>query len=170
MGITIADFETPRWFACHTKPRCEKKFAALLTAESFEHYLPLVESVRNYQKKKRTFLKPLFTGYVFSKIPPTMRTKVYQQDLLVRALWIENQELFIRQMEHVRIVVDSGIKATLRPLVKKGVFVRINSGPFKGLEGFVENPDSPRGIVVALDILQQGLLVPVPLEQLKVLC
>ena len=34
------------WFACHTRPRCEKKFSALMTAERFEHYLPLVESVR----------------------------------------------------------------------------------------------------------------------------
>ena len=30
------------WFVCHTKPRCEKKFAALMSAEHFEHYLPLL--------------------------------------------------------------------------------------------------------------------------------
>ena len=38
----------PLWLVCHTKPRCEKKFAALLQAEKFEHYLALVQSVRRY--------------------------------------------------------------------------------------------------------------------------
>ena len=28
------------WFVCHTKPRCEKKFAALMAAERFEHFWP----------------------------------------------------------------------------------------------------------------------------------
>ena len=33
MAETLPTFLEPRWFACHTKPRCEKKFAALLTVE-----------------------------------------------------------------------------------------------------------------------------------------
>ena len=39
------------WYACHTRPRCEKKFAALLAAEAFEHYLPLVSSIRRYPQR-----------------------------------------------------------------------------------------------------------------------
>ena len=34
------------WLVCHTRPRCEKKFAALMAAERFEHYLPLVDRDR----------------------------------------------------------------------------------------------------------------------------
>lgn len=169
MGISIATFDTPRWFACHTKPRCEKKFASLMQVEGVEHYLPLVESVRIYEGKKRRHLKPLFSSYVFTCIPPTHRDRIYQQNLLVRALWIDDQVLFLKQLGFVRTVVESGIQTTLQPLVKKGVRVRISSGPFYGVEGYVESPDSPRGVVVALDILQQGVLVPIPLEQLEVL-
>ena len=50
------------WLVCHTKPRCEKKFAALLSAEKFEHYLPLVQSVRRYAQQTKKFTKPLFPG------------------------------------------------------------------------------------------------------------
>ena len=39
------------WLVCHTKPRCEKKFAALMAAEKFEHYLALVQSVRRYAQQ-----------------------------------------------------------------------------------------------------------------------
>ena len=50
------------WLVCHTKPRCEKKFAALLSAKKFEHYLPLVQSVRRYAQQTKKFTKPLFPG------------------------------------------------------------------------------------------------------------
>ncbi|OIR14992.1 transcription antitermination protein RfaH [mine drainage metagenome] len=169
MAVPIQSFQEPRWFVCHTKPRCEKKFAALMEAESFTHYLPLVRSVRNYADRKRTFMKPLFLGYVFAEITPERKTRIYQQDLLVRAIWVEDQPLFLRQLEDVRRVVESGLETTLQPLLKRGTLVRITAGPLKGVEGFVEDPKSPRGVVIAMDVLQQGLLVPVPIDQIKVL-
>ena len=70
MAETLPNFAEPRWFACHTKPRCEKKFAAVLAAEGFPHYLPLVPSVRRYRDQTKRFTKPLFPGYVFAEIPP----------------------------------------------------------------------------------------------------
>ncbi len=70
MAVPIQPFHEPRWFVCHTKPRCEKKFAAMLLADGFTHYLPLVRSVRNYEDRKRTFMKPLFLGYVFTEVTP----------------------------------------------------------------------------------------------------
>ena len=52
--------EAAPWLVCHTRPRCEKKFAALMRAEAFEHYLPLVSSTRRYGTRNRTFTKPLY--------------------------------------------------------------------------------------------------------------
>ena len=46
MGQHLPDFAGPHWFVCHTRPRCEKKFAGLVAREQFAHYLPLVRSVR----------------------------------------------------------------------------------------------------------------------------
>lgn len=57
------------WVVCHTRPRCEKKFAALLVAEKLAHYLPVVASVRRYAKQTKRFTKPLFPGYVFAQVP-----------------------------------------------------------------------------------------------------
>ena len=76
----------PRWLVCHTRPRREKKFAALLTAEDIPHYLPLLTNQRRYEGRTRTFTKPLFAGYVFAQVAPQRQTRLYQQDLLVRTL------------------------------------------------------------------------------------
>ena len=157
------------WLVCHTRPRCEKKFAALLAAESCEHYLPLVESVRRYGRQTKRFTKPLFPGYVFARVPLEKRARIYQQDLLVRALMVANEANFLRQLEDVKLICASGLEASLRPLLKKGTRVKVLGGPLAGLEGYVDDPLNPRGIVVSVDVLQQGLLIHVPLDSLRLM-
>ena len=36
-----------------------------------------------------------------------------------------------------------------------------------GVEGIVDNPDDPRGIVVSVDVMRQGILVPIDPEYLE---
>lgn len=157
----------PLWLVCHTRPRCEKKFAALLVAEHCEHYLPLVESVRRYGNRTRTFTKPLFPGYVFTCVDADRKSRLYQQDLLARTITVEDVPRFLRQLEDVKAIIASGYELSLKPLLAKGRRARILGGPLHGLEGTVDDPSHPQGIVLAVDVLRQGLLVKVPAGQLQ---
>lgn len=155
------------WLVCHTKPRCEKKFAALLTAERLEHYLPLVTSVRRYLNQTKRFTKPLFPGYVFAQVPGEKKSRIYQQDLLARAIVVEDEALFLHQLADVRAIVASGFELSLQPLLTRGRRVRVTGGPLHGVEGCIDDPTNPNGIIVSMDVLQQGLLVKVPIENLQ---
>ncbi len=166
MTATPADLV---WFVCHTKPRCEKKFAALMAAERFEHYLALVQSIRRYRQQTKRFTKPLFPGYVFSRLPLEKKARIYQQDLLARAIPVEDEATFLRQLADVKTIVDSGFELSLLPLLSKGRRVKVTGGPLHGLEGFVDDPKNPAGIVISVDVLRQGLLVRVPVENLEAL-
>ena len=157
------------WLVCHTKPRCEKKFAALMKAEQFEHYLALVQSVRRYAQQTKKFTKPLFPGYVFAKVPVEKKARIYQQDLLARAIIVEDEATFLRQLADVKTIVASGFELSVMPLLTKGRRVKVVGGPLHGLEGFVDDPSNPRGIVLSVDVLRQGLLVKMPVENLQVL-
>ena len=165
----LPHFDTPRWFVCHTRPRCEKKFAGLLAAELFEHYLPLYQSVRRYRSQTKQFTKPLFPGYVFAQIIPERKTRIYQGDLLARTILVENEPLFLRQLADVRALVSSGLELVLHPILKKGTRVKIIGGPLYGTEGIIDDPANPRGVVVAMDVLQQGVLVRMAMEHLEIL-
>jgi len=169
MGQHLPDFAGPRWFVCHTKPRCEKKFAALLALEKFDNYLALIQSVRRYGTQKKTFTKPLFASYVFARLEPERKDRIYQQDLLVRAMMVENEPVFLQQLAAVKVICASGLEAALHPLMKKGTHVRVRGGPLHGLEGYVDDPANPQGVVVSVDVLQQGLLVRLPLDSLQLL-
>lgn len=157
------------WFVCHTKPRCEKKFAALLERETCKYSLPLVTSERRYGARVRRSTKPLFPGYVFAQIAPERRPRIYQQELLVRLLPVTDESTFLCQLAAVQAIADSGMASSVHPLLKHGSRVRIVSGPLKGVEGMVENPHSPKGVVISMDVLQQGVLVAVALADLKIL-
>ena len=140
-----------------------------MAAEKFEHYLALVQSVRRYGQQTKTFLKPLFPGYVFAKVAVESKSRIYQQDLLARAIIVEHEAAFLLQLADVKAIVASGFELTVMPLLTKGRRVKIVGGPLHGLEGFVDDPANPRGIVLSVDVLRQGLLVKVPVANLRVL-
>ena len=125
--------------------------------------------MRRYRDQTKRFTKPLFPGYVFAEIPPDAKSRVYQQDLLVRAIWVEDQAGFLRQLDDVKAVVASGLELSLHPLLKKGTRVKVSGGPLYGIEGIVDDPANSKGIVIAVDVLQQGLLVRMPMEHLQIL-
>ncbi len=138
-----------------------------MNAVHFEHYLPLVESVRRYGRDTKRFTKPLFSGYVFAHVPADQRALVYQQDLLVRAIQVTDVARFLRQMEDVRAIVASGVAFSVIPLLTVGREVRVIGGPLNGLVGVVDNATQPSGVVIAVDVLQKGLLVRVPAMYLQ---
>ena len=165
----FASAEGEEWWVCHTKPRCEKKFAALLSAERMAHYLPTVTHVRRYGNRERTSTLPLFPSYVFARVPTETKSRIYQQDLLANVLSVGDETLFLQQLLDVQRIVSSGFETTLRPLYKRGAIVQVTGGALKGLEGVIDDPENPSGIIVEVDVLQQGLHVAIPMSDLKIL-
>ena len=165
----FASAEGEEWWVCHTKPRCEKKFAALLTAERMAHYLPTVTNVRRYGNRERTSTLPLVPSYVFARVPTEHKARIYQQDLLANVLPVGDEKLFLEQLADVQRVVSSGFETTLQPLYKAGAVVEVTGGPLKGLEGIIDDPENPSGIIVEVDVLRQGLHVAIPMSDLKLL-
>ncbi len=167
--MTAPGPEAAAWYVCHTKPRCEKKFAALMAAEGAEHYLPLVGSVRRYAKQTKRFTKPLFPGYVFARVQVERKARIYQQDLLARAIPVTDEPAFVRQIDAVRAMVASGYELTVMPLLVRGRRVRVVGGVLHGLEGLVDDAANPQGVMISVDVLRQGLLVKIPAENLVAL-
>jgi hypothetical protein len=157
------------WLVCHTKPRCEKKFAKLLVLERCSHYLPLTRSIRRYRHQTKRFTKPLFPGYVFSCVQDNLRPRLYQQQLLASVIAVDDEPRFLRQLHDVRTILASGYELAVLPLLARGRRVKIVGTALHGLEGFVDDPANPQGVVLSVDVLRRGLLVKIPAENLHAL-
>jgi transcription antitermination factor NusG len=166
----MLDMKNPnaiRWLVCHTKSRCEKKFAGLLEAAGITYYLPLIEQRHVYVSGAKRYTKPLFPGYVFVHVLPEKQKRIYEQQLIVRTLAVQDERMFLKQLDHVRAVLAAGIEVALQPLLSVGRAIRVTEGPLRGVEGFVDESSRDGEIVIKVDILQQGLRVLVPVEWLE---
>jgi hypothetical protein len=94
---------------------------------------------------------------------------MYEQELIARAIPVEDEPRFLRQLDDVRRIVGSGAEVSIVPLLTLGRRVRVAGGPLHGLEGVVDDPTNPSGIVISVDVLRQGLLLRLPAENLEVL-
>lgn len=129
-----------KWLAIYTKPRWEKKVAALLTQKGIENYCPLNKVRRKWSDRMKVVEEPLFKSYVFVRIPEEERTAVRMTDGVINFVYwdgkpavIKDKEiLVIRQFlnEHENV---SLVKIDLQP----GQQVRITAGPLMDLEGKV---------------------------------
>lgn len=54
-----------KWYVVYTRPRWEKKIAAVLVDKGIENYCPLNKVTKQWSDRKKVVLEPLFKGYIF---------------------------------------------------------------------------------------------------------
>jgi hypothetical protein len=105
------------WYVAHTRPRCEKKLAEYCEREGFSVTLPLYKSIKKYPGKIVTFEKPLFPNYLFLRLLPHQRKRVYQSDYVANLLDVPDQKTFQEQLDAILTAARS---AEWRATLKKG--------------------------------------------------
>lgn len=152
-----------KWYAVYTKPRWEKKTAALLAQKELESYCPLNRVVKQWSDRKKKVEEPLFTSYVFVHITEAQKEAVRRTEGVVNFVYwlgkpavIDEKEIeairdFVQQHENIRLETLS-----LQP----GQQVAIPGGVFKGRKGTVTRVLSNK-IEMVLEQLQVKLVVGV---------
>lgn len=129
-----------KWYAVYTKPRWEKKTAALLLQKGLESYCPLNRVVKQWSDRKKKVEEPLFTSYVFVHITEAQKEAVRRTEGVVNFVYwlgkpavIDEKEIdairdFVQQHENIKLEALS-----LRP----GQEIEISHGLLKGKKGRV---------------------------------
>jgi transcription antitermination factor NusG len=154
-----------RWFAIHTRSKCEKLVVNLLGKKQIEAYVPLVKTVRKYTRKIKKIEKPLISCYVF--------VRIVKKDY-IPVLETENVAAFVRFSRNLisipdeeintlrRIVLEADIELEAIPgALAPGDPVTISAGPLTGLNGSVVKPEGKRKFQVSLDRMGYTLLITI---------
>ena len=125
------------WYALYTRPRWEKKVAALLTQKDIDCYCPLNKVKKQWADRKKIVYEPLFTSYVFVNISPNHLIKAKETEGVVNFVYwqgrpaivkqeeIETIKRFLSEYEHVSleradsISTNDTIKITNGPLMMR---------------------------------------------------
>ncbi len=157
------------WFAAHTRPRCEKKVVGFCERQQIATTLPCYRSAHKYRGKTVVFLRPLFPGYVFLHMPPTLRQTVYQSDYVANLLPVFDEELFVRQLNDILRALDTEVEIQLAPEIGDGCRVKIKGGPLRGMEGWVEKRYGMSTVLLRLDFIGQAAAVKVEATDLELI-
>ena len=157
------------WYVAHTRPRREKKLAEFCQREGYPVTLPLYRSVKKYEGKVVSFEKPLFPNYVFLRLFPHQRKKVYQSDYVANLLDVPDQKSFEEQLNDILAALETDYEICVMPHISTGKRVKILAGPLRGMEGYVEERQGRFLVLLRLDFIAQSAGVKVEAGDLEVI-
>lgn len=130
----------PQWYAVYTKPKWEKKVAALLSQKGVVNYCPLNRVQKQWHDRKKWVEELLFPSYVFVCIATEEFTEVRKTDgVLNFVYWLGNPVQV--QQEEITVIKRFLGEYTEVMLEKAGIqlgdTVQITQGPLLAHEGRV---------------------------------
>ena len=159
--------ERRTWYVLHVKPRAEKKVDDFLAALRVFHYLPLLRKETRVQRRKVVRFLPAFPGYVFTRLSQEERAQVFRARNIVRTISVAQPRRMIHQLRQVEHALR--LPADLRVVehFTAGEYVKVVSGPLRGLEGQVRRAGNSMSIVLTVDILGQAIEASVDRRDVK---
>ena len=164
--------EGTTWLALHTRPRCEKQADKHCLQLGIRHYLPLRRSEpagsgRSGQRRYH-FEVPLFPGYMFAVCNRQQRYDLLQSGCLVRTIEVVDQEQLRGELYNVYLASNLGAALTLYPMLRRGRWVRVISGPLAGLSGRISaRKDEGFRLVLNVSILGSAVAVEVDMASVE---
>jgi transcription termination/antitermination protein NusG len=155
----MSDF-TGDWWAIQVRPGRERLAATHLTLRGYDVFLPHYLEHRRWSDRVKTIERPLFAGYLFSRLTETMIGKVVSSPAVIRIVGDSRGPRPIPQSEIDAVwrLVETQL-AVPWPSIQIGQPVRVEVGPLRNLEGIVVLIKGKRRLVVSIPLLGRSVAV-----------
>ena len=122
------------WFAVYTRPRWEKKVAAVLLEKGIENYCPINKVTRQWSDRKKVVLEPVFKGYVFVRLEEDKKWELKQVNGVLNFVYwlgkpakIRDEEIdtirkFLNEFDDVQVEAK-GLVVSSEVRIKRGVMM-----------------------------------------------
>jgi transcription antitermination factor NusG len=158
------------WLVLRTKSRHEHVVANVLQQKCVDNYLPKCKVTRSSRQRGRSLELPLFPGYVF------VRPRV---DQYAGMRYIRGSCGFVlaggrpatlpqQELDAVKRLIDHGAALTVNPQLVEGTRVRIDAGPFAGVEGELVSIRNEQHLVINVDVVGSSVRVKVDRDMISV--
>jgi transcription termination/antitermination protein NusG len=151
------------WFAVQTRPRHEKKVNLGLQDKGIQSFLPFHREKRRWSDRQQWIEWPLFSHYVFVRIPLTAesRVRVLRTSGVVRFAGAPGGGTPVpdEQIENLQVIVAQRIPLVPHEFIKIGERVRIRGGALNGIEGVLAAIKNDRSLVVSVDLIQKSVAI-----------
>lgn len=151
------------WFAIWTRSRHEQVVRQQLDQKGIDVFLPTVLKWSRWKDRKKQVAWPLFPGYCFAKFTADQRVAVLKCTGAVSIVSFNGVPAPIpeHELSGIRQLVESELQYDPCPLIHEGDKVEVTHGPLKGVVGRLVRKGSHARLVLAVDLIGQGVSVEV---------
>ena len=159
------------WYALYTRPRHEKKAYDLLLEKGEEAFLPLMEEIRVYGKRKKKVEKPLFPSYLFCHFEYKYRIPILQTHGIIKVVNFNGEPAIIPdwQIDSLKILLENPAAFRMESYLRPGDLVEVKNGPFAGMKGTVKIIKGESRLVLTIEGIMQSISVEVDRDLIKTL-
>ncbi len=166
-------YTSPKWYACQTRSRAEKRTESLLSEKGVPVFLPLVEQVRQWADRKKRVAFPLFPGYVFGHFALDAMHRVLSTPGITSIVRVNGYPTPLPEgeLDSVRILV-AGVNAgggipERADYLDVGQDVIVQEGPFAGMRGLLLDVRGRTHVLVRVSVLRQAVTMDLPRRILR---
>jgi len=151
-----------KWYPLYTKPRHEAKALEQINAKGIEVFLPTIVILRQWCDRKKKVTEPLFKSYIFIHATEKERNMAVTCDAVLKSITFDGKIASIpeREIESLKILLKTPEKIKVLTEITKGQIVLIESGPFAGVEGFVNSVSKDESTLsLSIELLNRTVIV-----------
>ena len=152
------------WYAAYTKFKAEKKVAQYLGEQGFDHFLPLIWTLRQWSDRKKKVQIPLIKSYIFVHVTEKERLRVLQIPGVVKIVSFGGKPVPIPdwQIQNLKILIGAEIPvSTDIKDFERGEQVIITSGSLKGQRGTIIYVKGQRKLAISIEALDYNLTIDI---------
>ena len=145
------------WFVLRTKSRQEKVLANDLDARGIANFLPLITCTKFYGGRKARVEVPLFPGYLFLRGDVDQAYEADRTRRVAQIIRVADQHKMDAELRNIHLAL--GVDALLDPFpfLRAGVRVEVRDGPFRGLQGVVQDRSRLDRLILQVETLGQAV-------------
>ncbi len=154
----IGSFHQANWWCLSTLARSEKVVSRLLYAQKMPFYCPIIlKRFRSPNGRFRESYVPLFPGYIFVAGDEASRLAALKTNKISRGQLVVDRAQLIADLLHIHQAIEAGVPLTPEAKIAAGDRVRVRSGPFAAVEGYVLRREGKTRLLLAVKFITQGV-------------
>lgn len=150
-----------KWYAVYTKSRKEKVTAERLKEQNIEVYLPLYKTLRQWSDRKKMVEIPLIHSYIFVRTSLSEYFTILNTEGVVTFVKFESNPAPIPdyQIDNLKILLQTDTSWEIScEEFSLGEQVKVNSGPLKGLLGYVVEYKKKKKVLINIESINQNII------------
>jgi transcription antitermination factor NusG len=154
--------KSSRWIATQVRTNREFFVSSALQGKGYETFVPTYSRVKQWSDRQKTCLLPLISGYVFVRpILEKAQSPIVSTPGVLRLVGFGGEITPIddREIDLIRTLAESSLKAEPWAFIKPDSQVRISRGSLSGIQGTVLQVRDKTMLVVSIEMLQRSVAV-----------